>query len=127
MKLSTKKTSEGSGGVQQFLVWHGEKIIVGILVVVALWFAMQGLGYRSLTWQPNALEDDASATETAIRNSTRTAEDEAIERFDHAAFAAQIRSPILTEPYRCPAVWNSSPISAQSGGAQSPVSSQEYY
>jgi len=111
MKSTKKKKSGGGsgGGAQQFLVWHGEKIVAGIVVVVALWFALQGLGYQTLTWQPNALEEDASAAETAIRNSTRSAEEEAVEfpDPDHATFAQQIRDPIPTEPYRAETLWNS--------------------
>jgi len=101
-----KKSGGGDGGAQQFLVWHGEKVVVGIVVVVALWFAMQGLGYQTLSWQPNALEEDANAAETAIRNSTRAAEDEEIEIFDFKEFAAQIRNPIPAEPYRFIALWD---------------------
>ena len=118
MKSKKKKSSSGSGGgAQQFLVLHGEKIAVGFVVAVALWFAVQGLGYQTLSWQPGALEEDANAAETAIRNSTRTAEDEGIEFFDHAAFAEQIKAPISGTPYRNPgtALWNPAPVPVQTG------------
>jgi len=118
---STKTNKSGVGGVQQFLIWHGEKIAVGIVVVVALWFAMQGLGYQALTWQPSDLERDAEATQTAIRDSTRTAEDEdvAFPDPDHATFAQQIRNPIPTEPYRTGTLWNSNGFStSQQTGAR---------
>ena len=71
-------TRGGDNAIQQFLLWHGEKIIVGIIVVVALWFALKGLGYQTLSWQPSELERVANEAETAIRNNTRTAEDEEI-------------------------------------------------
>ena len=123
MKSTKKKKSGGSsgGGAQLFFVWHGEKIVAGIVVVVALWFAMQGLSYQTLTWQPNALEEDASAAETAIRNSTRTAEEEevAFPDPDHATFARQIRNPIPTEPYRAETLWNSDRSASTSTGTQS--------
>ncbi|MCL2710903.1 MAG: hypothetical protein FWE95_08485 [Planctomycetaceae bacterium] len=128
MKKKKKKSSGSSGGgAQQFLLLHGEKIAVGVVIVVALWFAVQGLGYQTLTWQPSALEEDASAAETAIRNSTRTAEDEGIEFFDHAAFAEQIKAPISGTPYRNPAsaLWNPSPVPVQTG-AQSQSQSYSY-
>jgi hypothetical protein len=122
-KKNKKSAGSSGGGAQQFLVWHGEKIVVGIVVVVALWFAMQGLGYQTLSWQPSALEEDASAAETAIRNSTRDAGDEDIELFDFAEFAKQIRDPIPSQPYRIPpsALWNpggfsSSPQTGAGGG-----------
>ena len=110
--MATKKKSESSGGgAQQFLVWHGEKIVVGIVAVIALWFAVQGLvGYQTLSWQPNALEEDATAADTAIKASTRTAEAEGIElpELDHKTFAAQIREQIKPEIYRNPneALWH---------------------
>ena len=103
--MAKKKKSESSGGgAMQFLVWHGEKIIVGIMAVIALWFAIQGLGYPALSWQPNALEEDATAADTAIKASTRTAEEEGIELPDpnHKTFAAQIREPIRPDIYRNP-------------------------
>ena len=102
MKAKKKKKSGGSGNgaAQQFLLWHGEKIAVGVVVVVALWFALQGLGYQTVPWQPSALEEYATQAETAIRNSTRTAEEEGVEFFDHADFAQQIRDRIPTDPYR---------------------------
>ena len=130
MKSTKKKKAGGSsgGGAQQFLIWHGEKIAVGVMVVVALWFAMQGLGYQTLTWQPNALEEDASAADTAIKGSTRTAAEEGVEFSEpnHAKFAQQIRNPIPTEPYRIPALWwdknTDRATQSRTGGMQS----QEY-
>ena len=117
---SIKKKKSG-GGAKEFLVWHGEKIAVGILVIVALWFAMQGLGYHTVSWQPDTLERDASETDTAIRNSARDAEAEGIELFDHASFAQQIREPIPLAPYRNPAsaVWNPETHPTQRTGAGS--------
>jgi len=135
MKSTKKKKIGGSsgGGAQQFLLWHGEKIVVGVVVVVALWFAMQGLGYQTLSWQPSALEEDANAAETAIRNSTRDAGDEEIETFDFAELAEQIRNPIPTQPYRIPAsaLWNpggfsSSPQTTGGGGSGSGSWSQDF-
>jgi len=110
MAKSTKKKSKISSGgdnaFQQFLLWHGEKIVVGIVVVVALWFAMKGLGgYQPLKWPPGDLERVASEAETAIRNNVRTAEDEEIQIFDYATFAEQIRVPISATPYRSESAW----------------------
>jgi hypothetical protein len=101
-KKTKKKSSghSGGGGAQQFLIWHGEKIAVGIVVVIALWFAAQGLGRQSLSWRPEELEEVATAAEKAIKESTRSAEDEEIKLFDYAAYAEQIKEPIPAEPYR---------------------------
>ena len=120
-KKKSLASNSGSGGAQQFLVLHGEKIVVGVVIVVALWFAVQGLGYQTLSWQPTALEEDATAADTAIRNSTRTAEEEgiALPEPGHKIFAEQIRSPILPDPYRNPteAVWNPGlPLTTPTGG-----------
>ena len=111
-KAAKKKkslASKSDGGAQQFLVWHGEKIVVAIVIVVALWFAVQGLGFHGLSWQPSSLEEDATTADNAIKNSTRTAEDEGVTLPEpgYKDFAEQIRNPILPAPYRNPAksVW----------------------
>ena len=111
------KSKKSSGGAQQFLVWHGEKIVVGIIIVVALWFAMQGLGYQALTWQPEELSKDADAADAAIKASTRNADDEGIEIFDFAEFAGQIRQPVPAGPYRAGEPWHPFPPAAS--GARS--------
>ena len=109
--MASKKTKKKSLGkndgsaFQQFFIWHGEKIIVGIVVVVALWLALQGLGYQTLSWQPSDLEKAAGDAETAVRNNTRTAADEEIQIFDYATYAEQIKSPILAEPYKSESQW----------------------
>ena len=122
--MAKKQKSGSGGGAKQFLIWHGEKIVVGIMAAIALWFAVQGLGYPTLSWQPNALEEDATAAEAAIRASTRGAEEEGIElpNPDHKTFAAQIRDPIRPDVYRNPneSLWHPiMPASSQqtTGGA----------
>jgi len=104
-KKKSKVSSGGDNAVQQFLLWHSEKIVVGIVVVVALWFAMKGLGYQTLSWQPSELERVAGEAETAIRNNVRTAENEEIQIFDYAEFAKQIRVPVSSAPYRSESAW----------------------
>lgn len=109
--MASKKTKKksvgksGGGAFQEFFIWHGEKIVVGIVAVVALWFALQGLGYQTLSWQPSELEKIAGEAETAVRNNTRTAEDEEIQIFDYATYAEQIKSPIPAEPYQGKSQW----------------------
>jgi len=118
-KTKKKKDSSG-GGAKEFFVWHGEKIVVCVVVAAALWIALQGLGYlgQPLGWQPDELVRTASEAENAIRASTRSAIDEGIERIEetgaidswgHAALARQIRSPILVAPYRYQQPWNPDP------------------
>ena len=117
--MAKKKKSESGGGAKQFLVWHGEKIVVGIAAAIALCFAVQGLmGYQTLSWQPNALEEDATAADAAIKKSEHTAKEEGIELPDpnHETFAKQIKEKIKPEIYRNPgeALW-SPPLPVSSG------------
>ena len=132
-KKKTRSSGSGTGGAQRFLIEHGEKIAVGVLAVVALWFALQGLGYQSLPWQPTALEEEATQAETAIRNNTRTAEDEGIEFVNHAEFAEQIREPIPADPYRNlrsgqqNILWNSEGFSGASAPGRSGSQSMDFY
>ena len=102
-----KKKSKGGGGnsFQELFVWHGEKVVVGIIVVVAVVIALQGLGYQTLPWQPNTLEEASRTAEEGIRNNTRTAEEEGVAIFDYAEFAEQIKEPIPADPYRTTTPW----------------------
>ena len=86
-------------------MWHGEKIVVGIIAVAALWFALQGLGYQGLSWDPKAIETAASDAEQSIRGSTYSAKEEDLEVFDYATYAAQIKEPISAAPYRSVSAW----------------------
>ena len=87
----------------QFLIEHGEKFVVAVIGIFALYLAMQGLGYQALSWQPNELEQMATEAENAIRASTRTVDGDEIKIFDYAAHADQIKKPIPAAPYRIPA------------------------
>ncbi|MDR0327684.1 MAG: hypothetical protein LBI05_05235 [Planctomycetaceae bacterium] len=113
MSKSTKKNrSQGSrdgGAVQQFFIWHGEKIVVFAVAAVALGFAAQGLiSYQRLPWHPNELVTVADTAKKGIDSSTRSAEDEGIKEFDYATHAEQIKKPVPADPYRNPpgSVWN---------------------
>ena len=130
-KAKKKKKSSGtsSGGVQQFLVWHGEKFIVAVLAVVALWFAWKGLGFSALSWAPDELEKVSNDARTAIQQSKRSAEDEKVEVFDYEEHAKQIRLPISAEPYRTETQWNTefSTRATQRSSAPSPSMSEYDY
>ena len=111
-KKKKNKRSVSGGGAKQFIIMHCEKIVVVLIVIVAAYFALIGMSRMGqvIAWQPEELERTATEIETGIRNSIRTAEDEeGIEFFDHAALAEQIRSDILTEPYRTIVPWNPDP------------------
>ena len=100
-KSTGNKSQVSSGGAfQQFVLWHGEKIVVGIVVVVALWFALKGFGYQTLSWQPSALEEVSAAAEKAIKENTWMAENEGIQIFDYATYAGQMKETTPALPYR---------------------------
>lgn len=117
--IKEKKGKGSGGGAQQFFLWHGEKFVVVVIVVVALWFSMQGLGYlgQTVSWQPSDLEASAGEAEQAIKASTRTAEDEEMTPFDYAAYAEQIKQSVSADPYRARSVWNPV-VSPRSSGSQ---------
>ena len=130
-KSTKKKKSQGSSGggeVQQFFLWHGEKIVLPLIAVIALWFAVQGLGYQALLWQPSDLEGVADTAKREIDNSTRSAEDENLKNFDYAAHAEQIKKPVPGVPYRNPpgSEWNPpfEPIGYQPVYQQEPMPQQ---
>ena len=111
--MSKKKKSLGNigGEAKRFFVWHGEKFVVAVIAVFALWLAMQGLvGYQTLNWQPRELEETADAARRAIESSERSVGDEEIRVFDYAEHAEQIKEPIKVERYRNPigSEWNPS-------------------
>ena len=107
-KSTSNKSQVSSGGtntIQQFVLWHGEKVIVGIVVVVALWFALKGFGYQTLPWQPSTLEDVSTTAERAIKENTWKAENEGIQIFDYEAYAKQIKESTPAAPYRSESPW----------------------
>ena len=105
-KSTGNKSQVSSGGAfQQFVLWHGEKIVVGIVVVVALWFALKGFGYQTLSWQPSALEEVSAAAEKAIKENTWMAENEGIQIFDYATYAGQMKETTPALPYRSESAW----------------------
>jgi len=110
-----KKRGLGSspGVAQQFLVWHGEKIVVGFVAVAAIWFALQGLGYPTLSWQPDELERWATDAEADIKRNVRSAAEEMesanTKISDYTVRAEQIKTPVPSEPYRLMQRWDPLP------------------
>ena len=92
--------------VLRFFVRHGEKIAACLIVIVAIWIALQTQNFRSLSWKPHELDDMAAETENTIRNNASNIADEKINIFDYATFAAQIQQQIPLEPYRNDAEWH---------------------
>ena len=101
-----RNKDEGGKPVRRFLVRHGEKIAAGIVIVVAVWLALQVKNYQPLSWQPGELEDVADSTEIIIINNEFTIENNGIDVFDYATYAEQITAIIPPEPYRSDIVWH---------------------
>ena len=102
------KEQEESGIVallRRFLFRHGEKIAAGILVVAAVWCALNIRNYSSLSWQPNELEELATETEEIIRANEILITDADVRPFHYADYAEQIRTHLPIEPYRFDAGW----------------------
>jgi len=95
----------GAKALLWFLFRHGEKIVVAVVVLFALWIAQQGLDYRPLSWQPHTLVELAESIEKNIKNNTRTFADEGLKVFDYATYAEQIKEHILPIPYHCETAW----------------------
>lgn len=105
---TTPSEQEKGDSVPLFMkifIRHGEKVAVAVVVGIAVWIALQGLKYSPLTWHPETLVELAETTENTIRNNEHTIADEALEIFDYAAYAEQIKENILIEPYRSATAW----------------------
>ena len=103
-----KQKGDENGGVAlalRFLVWHGEKVLVGIVIATAAWIALRAWEHQPLAWQAADMERLAEEIEETIRNSPPDLIDGDITKFDYAAYAEQIRINIPSEPYRTDAVW----------------------
>ena len=110
MKLPKSINSEqdersGIKSLGRFLFRHSEKIAAGIMVLVALWFAVKGKDYKLLDWAPNELEELVDKTEEIIKSNKHSAVDKQIKIFDYATYAEQIRERIPSEPYRSESAW----------------------
>lgn len=105
-KFKKQSSGNSAGKAQQFFIWHGEKIVVGIVVVAALYLAWQGLDYKTLSWTPKVLEDVARDAEEKIKDSTLSAKDVGVEYVEYSTHATQIRSPIPAEPYMSVSLWH---------------------
>jgi len=123
MKLpkNIKWKPEKKGGVAavlRFFVRHGEKIAVCIVVVAAVWIALQARNFQPLSWRPNELVELADENENTIKNNVPALAEEKITLFDYATYAEQITTQIPLDPYRSDAEWNPviQPSSVPRGG-----------
>jgi len=91
--------------VLRLFVRHGEKFVAGIVLVAAVWIALQTQNFQPLSWKPDELSRLAEETETTIKNNASEIVGEKINIFDYATFAEQIQLRIPLEPYRSDAEW----------------------
>ena len=75
-KAKAKPKKKNKIGNQGFVVLHGEKLLVAIMVLVALYIAFSGLtGYQPLTWQPQELVQAANQADEHIKNANLSAKE----------------------------------------------------
>ncbi|MDR1480032.1 MAG: hypothetical protein LBJ00_13940 [Planctomycetaceae bacterium] len=104
MKAKSKKKK--TFDVKQFLILHGEKLVVGLLVLVAFFFIYLGVtSYKPLSWQPAKLDTVSQDTRNFIDANTRTATDEAIAVFHYDKYAEWIKFGVQLKLYETPTVW----------------------
>ena len=127
-KSTKKKKNKGGGaGSQQFLLWHGEKIAVGVVIVLALWIAGQGFQFlgKPFTWTPDELETFAKNAKTEILKERKAIDEEGVGEANYATLAEQIKEPVKYGLYQAGTWWNpgrnfyqppSTPPASQPGG-----------
>ncbi|MDR2761177.1 MAG: hypothetical protein LBB88_01095 [Planctomycetaceae bacterium] len=103
---TTKSKKKKSFDIKQFFIQHGEKFVVGLLVLIAIFFIYLGItSYQSLAWQPADLDNSAQSSRNFIDTNSRTASDEKIGVFQYDKYAEWIKFGIKLELYATPSVW----------------------
>jgi len=104
--IKWKQEKKGAvAAVLRFLVRHGEKIIVSIVLVTAAGIAFKAENFKPLSWRPHELVELTNDTENTIKNNGIEIAKDTVNIFDYATFAEQIRTRIPSEPYRSDAEW----------------------
>lgn len=95
---------------KEFLVQHGEKVALAIVIPVALFLMSLGFTYAPPTWTPTDLEQVATRAEDHITKIERTAADEGVTIFDYDRLAQLIKleGGIRTQPYQTKTFWRPS-------------------
>ena len=97
-----KDVGGGAPSVLRFLVRHGEKVVAGTLIAVAIWFALQIQNHQPLPWTSGELVNLADSTEEIIQNNVIAVD---LDIFDFAAYAEQYRETVPAVPYRSETEW----------------------
>ncbi|MDR0392578.1 MAG: hypothetical protein LBH59_11760 [Planctomycetaceae bacterium] len=105
MKIKPKK-NKSSFDIKQFLILHGEKFVVGLLVLFAIFFIYAGISsFTPLAWQPADLDKISQTSRTFIDANTRTATDEGITVFQYDKYAEWIKYGVKLSLYETNTVW----------------------
>ncbi|MDR3109349.1 MAG: hypothetical protein LBU65_06645 [Planctomycetaceae bacterium] len=107
-KAKSTKKSKSSFNIKEFIVQHCEKVIFGISIPIALYFASQGLNYETLKWKPQELVEVSNAAKRTIDSNDRTAFDEGVVVFRFDDYANSIKSEVKRDYYRTTTIWDAS-------------------
>ncbi|HBT78021.1 MAG TPA: hypothetical protein DEB39_14110, partial [Planctomycetaceae bacterium] len=94
--------------IKQFFIRHGEKILLGLIVPLAIWIALWGTKFEPLSWLPEDLTKSANDARSRVDNNERTATQEGVSVFRYDILARQIKTPVDPRYYQTRTVWNPS-------------------
>jgi hypothetical protein len=105
MNIKPKKT-KSSFDIKQFFILHGEKFVVGLLVLFAIFFIYTGVtSFQPLAWKPADLDQISQASRTFIDTNTRSATDEGVVVFQYDKYAEWIKYGVKLSLYETNTVW----------------------
>ncbi|MGL4941910.1 MAG: hypothetical protein ACRC46_01820 [Thermoguttaceae bacterium] len=95
---------------KEFLIQHGEKVAIGVVIPIAIFLMSLGFAYSPPTWGPKDLEQVASKADTHITNIERSASDEGVATFEYDRLAQLIKleGGIRQQPYQTKTLWRPS-------------------
>lgn len=105
---------------KEFLVQHGEKVALGLVVPIALFIMATGFFYSPPNWTPDDLEKIASNTTSFLDRVERSAADEEVVVFAYDNFAHMIKKGVSAASYPTPTLWRPSlfPEKQRRGGVE---------
>ncbi len=103
-----KQKKQASG--DNFLLLHGEKILFGALVLLALWLMTRGSGLTPFTLTPDQVKDSASRAENTIRQSKVEPKDvdKDLNIYNYLGYASLIKSSLRADAYETNNRWEQS-------------------
>ena|GEM_PF-2505328 len=89
----------------RFLIRHGEKFAVVLVVSLCISFILGIRDYQPLPWQPHELKESARDAETVILNNEDVESEGKMRMVDFASLAVQIKDQIALDSYRSFSAW----------------------